>query len=148
MNPGRELCSVIRLFNVKNLARSLKYGSSRNKAVFTHCDAVPSPLQSPFYYYANGDRHFDGHNDKLLTMQSAGVAPELNLRITQVRKHTKKGSTLALKLKSRRHQKSKTGTSVVPRKGFMSSKKKTTFDVDSDGIRTCKQTLRNVNLAP
>ena len=29
--------------------------------------------------------------------RSAGVAPEVKLRITQVRKHTSKGSTLALK---------------------------------------------------
>ena len=33
----------------------------------------------------------------LTSKQSAGVAPEVNLRITQVREHTKKGSTLALK---------------------------------------------------
>ena len=33
----------------------------------------------------------------LTSIQSADIAPEVNLRITQARKHTKKGSTLALK---------------------------------------------------
>ena len=33
----------------------------------------------------------------LTSIQSAGVAPEVKLRITQVRKHTSEGSTLALK---------------------------------------------------
>ena len=35
----------------------------------------------------------------LTSIQSAGVAPEVNLRITQERKHAKKETTLALKLK-------------------------------------------------
>ena len=33
----------------------------------------------------------------LTSIESAGVAPEVNLRITQARKHAKKGFTLALK---------------------------------------------------
>ena len=33
----------------------------------------------------------------LTASQSAGVAPKVNLRITQARKNTSKGSTLALK---------------------------------------------------
>ena len=33
----------------------------------------------------------------LTTIQSASVAPEVNLRITQAKKHAKRGSTLALK---------------------------------------------------
>ena len=46
-----------------------------------------------------------------------------NLRITQVRKHPSEGSTLALKPRADITRKSKTGVSVAPRKGLMSSKK-------------------------
>ena len=48
------------------------------------------------------------------TIQSAGVTPQVNLRITQAREHTETGSTLALKTQGRCHQKSKTGVSEVP----------------------------------
>ena len=60
----------------------------------------------------------------LTSLESAGVAPEVNLRITQARKAPKKGSTLALKPGVRYHQKSNTGVSVAPGKGLMSSKNK------------------------
>ena len=36
----------------------------------------------------------------LTSIQSAGVAPEVNLGITQARKYTSEGSTLALKLRA------------------------------------------------
>ena len=54
----------------------------------------------------------------LTSIQSAGVAPEVNLRITQVRKHM----GIHLGFETRHHQKSKTVVSVAPRKGLMSSK--------------------------
>ena len=50
----------------------------------------------------------------LASIQSAGVAPEVNLRITQVRKHAK-GFHPGFETQDRRHQESKTGVSVVPR---------------------------------
>ena len=48
------------------------------------------------------------------SIQSAGVTPEVNLRITQVRKHTK-GINPGLESQGRCHPKSKTGVSVAPR---------------------------------
>ena len=57
----------------------------------------------------------------LISIQSAGVAPVVNLRITQARKHAK-GSTLALKPRADIIRSSKQGVSVVPRKGLMSAK--------------------------
>ena len=53
--------------------------------------------------------------------ESVGVAPEVNLRTTQVRKHAK-GIHPDFETRGRHYQKSKTGISVVPRKGLMSSK--------------------------
>ena len=62
----------------------------------------------------------------LTSKQSAGVAPEVNLRnSTQTRMPASERSTLALKLRAdatRTSEKSKTGVSVTPRKGLMSSK--------------------------
>ena len=56
--------------------------------------------------------------NKLTSVQSAGVAPEVNLRITQVRKHAK-GIHPGFETQGRRHQKSKTGisglTKIKPR---------------------------------
>ena len=59
-----------------------------------------------------------GSTAMLTPIQSAGVALEVNLRITQARKHAK-GS---FKTQGRCHQKSKTGVSVTPQKGLKSSK--------------------------
>ena len=62
------------------------------------------------------------HKSNLLTsIQSAGVTPEVNLRITQARKHVK-GIHSGFKTQARCHQKSKTGISVAPHKGLKSSK--------------------------
>ena len=58
----------------------------------------------------------------LTSTQSAGVTPDMNLRITQARKHAK-GIHHGVESQGRCHQKSKTGVSVAPRKGLMSSKK-------------------------
>ena len=59
--------------------------------------------------------------NKSASIQLAGVAPEVNLRITQARKLTK-GIYPGFETQGRRHQKSKTRvTSVALRKGFMSS---------------------------
>ena len=52
----------------------------------------------------------------LTSIQSAGIAPEVNLRITQMRKHTK-GIHSGFETEDRCHQKSKTGVSVTPQKG-------------------------------
>ena len=49
-------------------------------------------------------------------LQWAGVAPEVNLRITQVRKHTKRDPPWLW------NPGLKTGVSLVPRKGLLSSK--------------------------
>ena len=57
----------------------------------------------------------------LTSIQSAGVTPEVNLRMTQARKHAK-GIHPGFKTQGRHHQKSKTGVSVAPRKGLVSSK--------------------------
>ena len=57
----------------------------------------------------------------LTSIQSAGVTSEVNLRIAQTRKHAR-GSTLALKPRADCRQKCKTGVSVAPQKGLMSSK--------------------------
>ena len=54
----------------------------------------------------------------LTSTQSAGVTPEVNLRITQARKHP------GFETQGRCHHKFKTGVSVAPRKGLMSSKLK------------------------
>ena len=57
----------------------------------------------------------------LTSTQSAGVAPQVNLRITQVRKHTK-GIHPGFETQGRCHQTSKTGLSKAPWKGLISSK--------------------------
>ena len=51
----------------------------------------------------------------LTSIQSAGVASEVNLRITQARKHAK-GIHPGLETQGRYHQKSKTVVSVAPQK--------------------------------
>ena len=56
----------------------------------------------------------------LTSKQSAGVTPEVNLRITQARKLARVIHP-SFETQGRRHQKSKTGISVAPRKGLMSS---------------------------
>ena len=58
------------------------------------------------------------------SIQSAGVAPEVNLRNSW---HTgdkarKRGINPGFETQGRHHQKSKTGVSVAPQKGLMSSK--------------------------
>ena len=57
----------------------------------------------------------------LTTTQLAGVTPEVNLRITQVRKHTR-DLPWFLEILGKHHQKSKIGVSVAPQKGPVSSK--------------------------
>ena len=54
------------------------------------------------------------------SVQSAGVAPEVNLRITTGKKlcKSKKGMNPGFETQGRHHQKSKTGVSVAPRKGL------------------------------
>ena len=52
----------------------------------------------------------------LTSIQSAGVTPEVNLRITQARKYAK-GIHSGFETQGRHHQKSKTEVSVAPRKG-------------------------------
>ena len=56
----------------------------------------------------------------MTSKQSAGVAPEVNLRITQVKMH-KKGIHYGFKTQGTHHQKSKTRVSVAPQKGLTSS---------------------------
>ena len=59
----------------------------------------------------------------LTPIQSAGVAPEVNLRnsLHAGDKVCKRGIHPGFETQGRRHQKSKTGVSVVQQKGFMSS---------------------------
>ena len=59
----------------------------------------------------------------MLTTQSAGVAPKMNLRITTGEKACKQGIHPGFETQSRHHQKSKTGVSLAPQKGLVSSKK-------------------------
>ena len=61
----------------------------------------------------------------LTSIQSVGVAPEVNLRNSLHTGHKahKRGIHPGFETQGRHHQKSKTGMSVVPRKGLMSSKK-------------------------
>ena len=58
------------------------------------------------------------------SIQSAGVVPEVNLRNSwhAGKKACKQGIHPGFETQGRRHQKSKTGVSVAPRKGLMSSK--------------------------
>ena len=60
----------------------------------------------------------------LTSIQSAGVAPEVNLRnsLHAGNKTHKQGIDPGFETQGRHHQKSKTGVSVAPRKGLMSSK--------------------------
>ena len=60
----------------------------------------------------------------LTSIQSAGVAPEVNLRnsLHTGDKARKRGIHPGFETQGRRHQKSKTGVSVAPRKGLTSSK--------------------------
>ena len=67
----------------------------------------------------------EGSSATLDTKRSAGVAPEVNLGMycMQVRrKHTSEGFTLALNPRADVTQRSKTGISVAPQKGPISSK--------------------------
>ena len=56
----------------------------------------------------------------LTSILSAGVTPEVNMRITQMRKDTK-GIHPGFETQGRCHQKSKMGVSVATHKGLMSS---------------------------
>ena len=61
----------------------------------------------------------------LATKKSVGVTPEMNLRKplhAQVIKHANKGPTLTLKPRADINKSPKTGVSVAPQKGLMSSK--------------------------
>ena len=60
----------------------------------------------------------------LTSIQSVGVAPEVNLRnsLHAGNKACKRRIHSGFETQGRRRQKSKTGVSVAPRKGFMSSK--------------------------
>ena len=73
----------------------------------------------------------------LTSKQSAGVAPELNLRITQVRKHAK-GIHPGFETQGRHYQKSKTGVSVAQRKG-PKIKKKNEHDSFASAFSRCEQ---------
>ena len=66
-----------------------------------------------------------------LPLQSAGVAPEVNLRITTGEKAQKQGIHPGFETHSRRNQKFETGVSLVPQKGLVSSKdfKQTSNDI-------------------
>ena len=64
-----------------------------------------------------------GSPTMLAAKRSAGVAPDINLRVPlQTGDGTSKGIHLGFKAQGRCHQKSKTGASVFPQKGLMSSK--------------------------
>ena len=54
----------------------------------------------------------------VISIQSAGVTPELNMWITQARKHVIEGSSMAFKLRAN----VQTEVSVSTRKGLMFSK--------------------------
>ena len=67
----------------------------------------------------------NGSAAMLATKRSAGVTPELNLRghVTYMPPPSANKATLSgFETQRRHHQKSKTGISVAPQKGFMSSK--------------------------
>ena len=71
----------------------------------------------------------------LTSIQSAGIAPEMNLRISvQTRNHASKKIHTGFETQDWHHQKSKTGISVTLLKGLMSSKNffKKTFDPNTD----------------
>ena len=61
----------------------------------------------------------------LAAKRSAGVAPEVNLRnlLCAGEEARKRGIHPGFETQERHHQKSKTGVSVAPQKGLMSSKK-------------------------
>ena len=65
----------------------------------------------------------NGSAAMLAAKRSAGVTPEVNLKIlfTQAMKHACEGSHPGFETQGRHHQKSKTGISVAPQKGLMSS---------------------------
>ena len=72
----------------------------------------------------------EGSAAMLTSKQSAGVAQEVNLRITQARKYMQKGSTLALKPRTDVTRRSKTGVSVAPQKDLCPLKfKKSMFQI-------------------
>ena len=58
----------------------------------------------------------------LTSIQSAGVAPEVNLMITQARKHAKKGSSIALKPRADVTRSPKRGYQWPDKKDFCPSK--------------------------
>ena len=59
----------------------------------------------------------------LTSIQSAGVTPEVNLRITQARKHAFKGSTLALKPRADVTRSQNRGISGPTKKDFKKKKR-------------------------
>ena len=71
--------------------------------------------------------------------QSAGVAPEMYLRnsLHASDKALKRGIHPGFETQERRHQKSKTGVSVAPQKGLMSSKK---------FLKKIFSSIKNINL--
>ena len=76
-----------------------------------------------------------GSSAMLTSFQSAGVAPQVNPRITEIRKL--QGIHPASEIQGRRHQKSKTGTSVVPQKGLMFSKNLKITVTSETNINVC-----------
>ena len=87
-------------------------------------------------------RHMDrkGLAARLTSVQSAGVAPEVNLRnsLHAGNKARKWGIHPGFETQGRRHQKSKTGVSVAPRKGLTSCKLKKKTSVDANKVENCE----------
>ena len=76
----------------------------------------------PASYLCN--KHVGNVTGNVTSIQSAGVAPEVNLRNSmQTRKHASEGIHPGFETHGRRHQKSKTGVSVATQKGLVSYKK-------------------------
>ena len=84
----------------------------------------------------------------LTSIQSAGVAPEVNLRnsLHAGDKASKQGIHPGFETQGRHRQKSKTGVSVAPRKALMSSKnlkKNTRSEFSHFGKKTLSKLLRH-----
>ena len=86
----------------------------------------PSSTQISTNAYRHVCKYVDqkGSTAMLTSIQSAGVAPEVNLRnsLYAGEEACKRGIHPGFETQGRRHQKSKTGVSVAPPKGYMSSK--------------------------
>ena len=85
-----------------------------------YCDSVES-IESKANYIG---RYVDQKGSAAMqtSIQLTGVTPEVDVRITQARKHAK-GIHSGFETQGRRHQKSKTGVSEAP-KSFKKKKEK------------------------